>query len=209
MDEKRIITIMGPSGAGKTTIGTMISNTYNFGVPMHCTTRSRRDDDINGFYRYLSYDKFSEYVKFDKYLLWSGDSEIIKKEYGNFYGILIDDYRYVLNEKKKIILYVSYKDLERIVYLKEVLRKRRIKVQILNLTYYDFSIMKERLTLNPLRKHTLEDLEKRVKIAYEDEQIYGADVRRYADVREYTDTMTVNETFKSVSKKLELKSLHK
>ena len=69
--------------------------------------------------------------------------------------------------------------------------------------------MKERLTLNPLRKHTLEDLEKRVKIAYEDEQIYGADVRRYADVREYTDTMTVNETFKSVSKKLELKSLHK
>ena len=42
MEDKDIITIMGPSGAGKTTIGNMIVKIYDYGVPRHCTTRKQR-----------------------------------------------------------------------------------------------------------------------------------------------------------------------
>lgn len=82
---------MGPSGAGKTTIGNKIVETYDYGVPKHCTTRKQRADDQQGFYRYLEHSQFKDYVDAGKYLLWSGDSKIICKENGTFYGILLED----------------------------------------------------------------------------------------------------------------------
>lgn len=208
LEEKNVITIMGPSGAGKTTIGNMIVETYNYGVPKHCTTRKQRADDQQGFYRYLEHDEFKKYADDGKYLLWSGDSKFICKENGTFYGILLEDYEKKLSEKKKIILYVSYKDLETIINLREKLGKIGISVKILNLTYSDFSNMNYRLMNNPLRKHTSEDLTRRINSAYSDELLFGADVAKNADVRLYTDTISVQETFDIVSKKLILRKPH-
>lgn len=205
MEDKNIITIMGPSGAGKTTIGNMIVETYDYGVPKHCTTRAKRADDQENFYRYLSHNDFKKNVDDYKYLLWSGDSEIISKENGTFYGILLEDCKMTLFEKNKIILYVSYKDIERIIFLREKFSKIGINIKILNLTYSDFSNMNDRLVSNPLRKHTPEELARRVRSAYEDEILFGTEVKKYADVRLYTDTMTVEETFDDVSKKLLLR----
>ena len=65
--------------------------------------------------------------------------------------------------------------------------------------------MNDRLVSNPLRKHTPEELARRVRSAYEDEILFGTDVKKYADVRLYTDTMTVEKTFDDVSKKLLLR----
>lgn len=208
MEEKNIITIMGPSGAGKTTIGNMIVETYDYGVPRHCTTRKQRADDQRGFYRYLAHSEFKEYADAGKYLLWSGDSKTISKENGTFYGILLEDCEEKLLEKKKIILYVSYKDLETIINLREKLGKLGISIKILNLTYYDFSNMNDRLMSDPLRKHTLEDLTRRINSAYSDELLFGKDVEKNADVRLYTDTISVQKTFDIVSKKLILNKLH-
>ena len=103
MEDKDIITIMGPSGAGKTTIGNMIVKIYDYGVPRHCTTRKQRADDQQGFYRYLEHNEFKKYADDGKYLLWSGDSKVICKENGTFYGILLEDCEEKLLEKKKII----------------------------------------------------------------------------------------------------------
>lgn len=202
MDEKNIIAIMGPSGAGKTTIGNMIIETYNYGTPRHCTTRKQRADDELGFYRYLEHNEFKNYADAGKYLLWSGDSKRISKENGTFYGILLEDYEEKILEKKKIILYVSYKDLETVLNLREKLSKFGTSIKILNLTYYDFSNMNDRLISNPLRKHTPEDLARRINSAYSDELLFGKDVEKSADIRLYTDTMTIKETFDIVSKKL-------
>lgn len=140
MEDKDIITIMGPSGAGKTTIGNMIVKIYDYGVPRHCTTRKQRADDQQGFYRYLEHNEFKKYADDGKYLLWSGDSKVICKENGTFYGILLEDCEEKLLEKKKIILYVSYKDLEAIINLREKLGKLGISVKMLNLTYSNFQI---------------------------------------------------------------------
>lgn len=202
MEEKNIITIMGPSGAGKTTIGNMIVETYDYGVPRHCTTRKQRADDQQGFYRYLEHNEFKEYATAGKYLLWSGDSKTISKENGTFYGVLLEDYAEKLLEKKKIILYVSYKDLEAIINLREKLGKLGISIKILNLTYYDFSNMNDRLISNLLRNHTQEELNRRINSAYSDELLFGKDILKNADLRLYTDTISVQETFNIVSKKL-------
>lgn len=208
MEEKNIITIMGPSGAGKTTIGNMIVETYDYGVPRHCTTRKQRADDLQGFYRYLAHPEFKEYADAGKYLLWSGDAKIISKENGTFYGVLLEDFEEKLLEKKKIILYVSYKDLETIINLREKLGKLGISIKILNLTYSDFSNMSDRLMSDSLRKHTPEDLTRRINSAYSDELLFGKDVEKNADVRLYTDTISVQETFDIVSKKLILNKPH-
>lgn len=205
MEDKDIITIMGPSGAGKTTIGNMIVKIYDYGVPRHCTTRKQRADDQQGFYRYLEHNEFKKYADDGKYLLWSGDSKVICKENGTFYGILLEDCEEKLLEKKKIILYVSYKDLEAIINLREKLGKLGISVKMLNLTYSKFSNMNDRLMNDPLRNHTKEELSRRINSAYSDELLFGKNVEKNADVRLYTDTISVQETFDIVSKKLILR----
>lgn len=43
------------------------------------------------FYRYLTHEEYAKLFLENKFLLSSGDSEIIKKENGNFYGVLYED----------------------------------------------------------------------------------------------------------------------
>ena len=52
MVNKKIITIMGSSGVGKTTFGDNLSLKQGIYIPWYCTTRKRRSDDngrIMGF----------------------------------------------------------------------------------------------------------------------------------------------------------------
>lgn len=68
--------------------------------------------------------------------------------------------------------------------------------------------MNDRLMNDPLRKHTPEDLTRRINSAYSDELLFGKDVERNTDVRLYTDTISVQETFDIVSKNLALSKLN-
>lgn len=68
--------------------------------------------------------------------------------------------------------------------------------------------MNDRLMNDPLRKHTPEDLTRRINSAYSDELLFGKEVEENSDVRLYTDTISVQETFDIVSKKLILNNPH-
>ena len=83
-NNKYIIAITGPSGAGKTTLGDLLVARHDIAVPYHCTTRDRRSDDKDGFYRYLSHEEYSELLQQGKFLLSSGDGPVVSKQYGNF-----------------------------------------------------------------------------------------------------------------------------
>ncbi len=88
VSEKGIIAITGPSGAGQTTLGDKLILHHDIAIPRHCTTREKRMDDKDGFYRYLSHDIYRSMFDNGEFLISSGDGKIISKEFGNFYGVL-------------------------------------------------------------------------------------------------------------------------
>ena len=63
MIKKSIIAIMGPSGAGKTTLGEKLSTRLEISIPKHCTTRNKRIDDQEGFYRYLEHKEYDKLLR--------------------------------------------------------------------------------------------------------------------------------------------------
>lgn len=87
-----IIAIMGPSGAGKTTLANNLVLKNGVVIPRHTTTRSKRKDDEDGFYRYLMHDEYKELYDQGLFFISSGDGNEIKKENGNFYGVLKSDF---------------------------------------------------------------------------------------------------------------------
>lgn len=88
---KEIIAITGPSGAGKSTLGNLLEARCGVVVPFHCTTRGKRNDDKPNFYRYFTHEEYAERYANAEFFISSGDGTEIKKENGNFYGVLKQD----------------------------------------------------------------------------------------------------------------------
>lgn len=198
MKEKRIIAVTGPSGSGKTTLVNKLSERYNFIVPKHCTTRNQRNDD-NHLYRYLTHEEFANYVHQGKFFLASGDGPKVKKEYGNFYGILIEDIEESWKISNTIIIYVSYKDLELLGKYKE----NGFNIDIIDLSFTNIEQgVRTRLENDKNRNHTKEDIEKRTKCAVEYEKKYAKTIEKYAKIRIYTDILDIESTYKKVCEEL-------
>lgn len=201
MSNKSIIAIMGPSGAGKTTLGEKLSTRLEISIPRHCTTRSRRNDDQEGFYRYLTHEKYNELLQQRKFLISSGDGPEVKKEYGNFYGVLLDDCINAWNKSNVIILFVSYKDIEALV----ALRNSGIDIDIVNLTFSDIEKgVLDRLVNNRERNHSSSDIKSRINCALEDSKKYGRALSLYAKTIVYTDILNAEQTYERVCKDLKL-----
>lgn len=196
---KKIIAITGPSGAGKTTLGNKLKSLSYVGIPRHCTTRQKRVDDEDGFYRYLSHQEYRELYEKGEFLLSSGDGPEISKKYGNFYGVLIKDCIEICKSYSIIILFVSYKDLNTLIKLKE----KGLDIDIINLTFNDI----EKGVRNRLieRKHNETEIINRVNCAIDYENMYGHNIKKYSTSVIYTDVLNIDETFEEVVKKLELK----
>ena len=199
-NKKSIIAITGPSGAGKTTLSNKLKLLSGIDVPFHCTTRNKRLDDDPMFYRYLTHEEYAKLFLENKFLLSSGDSEIIKKENGNFYGVLYEDCIDKWKYNDIIILLVSYKDLERLLYL----QKNGYNINIVNLTFIDIEKgVRTRIDTNK-RKLTQLEIYKRIQCALNYEKIYGDIIKKYANCLIYTDKTNINETYETVCKKLKL-----
>lgn len=199
--ENKIIAITGPSGAGKTTLGLNLNRYHHIPIPTHCTTRRQRKDDIENFYNYLSHEDYNTLLIEGKFLLTSGDGPIVKKEYGNFYGVLVDDCLKAWEKNNTIILFVSYKDIHQIKYLKN----QGLNIEIINLTFKNIERgVSKRLNECVERNQTKEDIENRIRIANEDEKIYGSIINKYASLTIYTDESDMFETYQKVCEYLQL-----
>lgn len=201
-NNKNIIAIMGPSGAGKTTLGDKLSSRQEIAIPKHCTTRSQRSDDRDGFYRYLAHDEYRELLEKEQFLISSGDGPVVKKEYGNFYGVLINDCLEAWQKSNVIILFASYKDIESLI----ALREKQIDVDIVNLTFTDIERgVASRLINNPTRNHSQKDINSRIQCALSDTEKYGRALTLYAKTIVYTDILDIEQTYNKVCTDLGLK----
>lgn len=196
--EPIIIALTGPSGVGKTTLGDLLIIKDHFLTPIHTTTRKHRDDDKDGFYRYISHEQFKKYVEANEFLFWSGDHTIIDSQYGNYYGVLKQDYDN-LSSHDKILLYISYKDIEKIYEMK----KQGYPIQVINLLYQNLEKNMPLRLLDPKRNQSKEEMSRRIKSALEYEEKYRKVLNEYPDILKiYSDVLTIEETYKEAQKKL-------
>lgn len=197
-----IIAVMGPSGAGKTTLANNLVLKNSVVIPRHTTTRHPRKDDEQGFYRYLTHDEYSKMYNEGLFLISSGDGKEIKKETGNFYGVLKSDCLEAFEKSDIILLFTSYKDILSLVNL----NKAGFNVKIVNLTFTEIEKnMRKRLVGNSEREHTIEDINSRIKWALKDSSDYINELQLYTDITVYTDIKNIEETYQEVCKKLKLK----
>ena len=202
-NNKHIIAINGPSGAGKTTLGDLLALRNNLGVPFHCTTRLRRSDDKDNFYRYLSHEEYNELLKEGKFLISSGDGPIVSKEYGNFYGVLKQDCLDSFSKNDTIVLYVSYKDIEQLNKLKQ----EGLNIDIVGVTFSDIEKgVRERLLNDSSRNHSEDDINRRILIALSDNEKYRNLLETYATTIVYTDILGIEETYQKVCNDLGLEN---
>lgn len=202
MKNSNIIAIMGPSGSGKTTLADNLAIRNNLAIPRHCTTRLPRNDDKEKFYRYFTHEKYKKEFDLGHFLISSGDGPDIKKEYGNFYGVLKSDCIDAFERSNTIILFVSYKDIDKLINLK----KAGFNINIIDLTFTNIAQgIKNRLIGNIERNHTLEDIDSRIRNAVIDNEKYRQKINKYADIIVFTDIFDIENTYNEVYKKLKLK----
>lgn len=195
--KKIIIAITGPSGVGKTTLGNQLIKKDDFVTPVHTTTRKPREDDEEGFYRYFKHAEFKREVESKNFLFWSGDNYIIDEKYGNYYGILNNDYNEV-SYYDKLIFFISYKDIEAIFRLKNA----GYNIEIVNLAYLDIDkSMEQRLFIGG-RNHSPEDIRRRINCAKSYEQMFAKKIEDYNILKVYTDLYDIDETYNIVKKKI-------
>ncbi len=201
LDKKSIIAIMGPSGAGKTTLGERLSTRNEIAIPKHCTTRLPRNDDIEGFYRYLKHSDYKQLYEQRKFLISSGDGSVIEKEYGNFYGVLYNDCIQAWENSDVLVLFTSYKDIERL----QDLKRQGMDIDIVNLTFQNLEEgILNRLLNSDVRNHTQKDIEHRVRSAVSDNDKYSEALRMYAKTIVYTDVLDIEETYNKVCGDLDI-----
>lgn len=195
----RIIAITGPSGSGKTTLGNRISCENRIVVPKHCTTRKPRNDDKQGFYRYLTHLEYANCYIENEFFISSGDSKIIKEENGNFYGILNQDIVPVIEREKTVLIYISYKDVV------DLLKKQDYQIDILHLTFQDIEIgVRSRLEKDFSRFITDEEIDKRISTAMYYETKILPTIQALLKNTIYTDKLNVDDTYKEAIKILKL-----
>lgn len=79
--------VSGPSGGGKTTLAkTMLDKLDNLRFSVSCTTRTPREDEIDGRdYKFISQEEFEQMVKEEQFV----EHALV---HGNYYGTPVDEF---------------------------------------------------------------------------------------------------------------------
>lgn len=94
----KIFTLTGASGSGKTTImRELLKRDANVKVLPSITTRTKRDSDVEGEYKYVAEKDFQN-IQQNNAFLWDVDM------HGNFYGTAKADVDYALKANHKSIM---------------------------------------------------------------------------------------------------------
>ncbi|MBU3142142.1 guanylate kinase [Clostridium sp. CF012] len=101
MSKGQLIVISGPSGAGKGTVCKSIIEKNNFWISVSATTRSPRNDEIDGVsYYFISKEKFLERIESEDFLEYA-------EVYGNYYGTPKSEVLKVLDSGRDVILEID------------------------------------------------------------------------------------------------------
>ncbi|MGH4122295.1 MAG: guanylate kinase [Clostridium sp.] len=101
MSKGQLIVISGPSGAGKGTVCKAILEKNNFWVSVSATTRSPRNDEIEGInYYFTTKEKFLQKIEKDDFLEYA-------EVYGNYYGTPKSEVLKVLDSGRDVILEID------------------------------------------------------------------------------------------------------
>ncbi|MGV8980238.1 guanylate kinase [Clostridium sp.] len=97
----QLIVISGPSGAGKGTVCTSLLQKNNFWISVSATTRSPRNDEVEGTnYYFLTKEKFLEKIETEDFLEYA-------EVYGNYYGTPKSEVLKVLDSGRDVILEID------------------------------------------------------------------------------------------------------
>lgn len=196
LNDIKILAITGPTCAGKTTLVNMLKYLENFRVVKQITTRKQREDDNRNEIVCITHEEFKRLKEDGNFYIWSGDSEEIKEENGNFYGILSSDIEKMCKESDKLVMYISYKDIGQLIE-----KKDRLNIKIVNLKIYDMDkVMYARMYRNKIRAGMdKNEFERRVICAKEYEEKYGEATKEHTSII-ITDNLTPEEVLVKVKK---------
>lgn len=180
MNENVILSIVGPSGAGKTTLTNYMLEKHDIAMPHHVTTRLPRKDDKKDFYRHISLNDFLEWERLKLFLISSHDTE-------RGYGVLKCDCEQSFIKDDTILINSSYKDIDQI-------KKSLIEVRLIVLTFKDIEKGIWSRIHNDSRNHNINDISYRVRSALEDHEKYFNDVLEFARIVIFTDEVNEKET---------------
>ena len=101
---KNFFVISGSSGSGKTTLLELLSRDLNMDISVSCTTRQKRENEIEGNdYYFITNSIFEKKIKENKFVEW-------EKIHGNFfYGTLKSSLDEAIKNDKTILLELDVK----------------------------------------------------------------------------------------------------
>lgn len=179
MNKKTMIAITGPTMSGKTTLTSFLNSKYDIPSVVHTTTREKRIDDLNGFYRYINISDFNELQKNNSFLIASGCGDIK-------YGILREDIENITQKNGVFVANISYKDIHDYLNIK-------FNKYLIGLTFNDINNSIINRNNASERKLLLEKLKKRILAAKSDEFKYFSEVKKQANKIIYVDNITKSE----------------
>ena len=107
---QRVLSLMGPSGTGKSFSADFLQKYLGYNVTSQLTTRAPRPDDKH--YKYISKEDFIKLEQDGKILgIFAGDRKTLD---GNGYGYLTEEVMDEISTKGKIILFSSAYELEQV-----------------------------------------------------------------------------------------------
>ena len=178
VEENILLILSSPSGAGKTTLAKKIQQKYqNFKISVSCTTRSPRDNEVDGVdYHFVSEKKFRDLIKNNSFYEYA-------KIFENYYGTLKSKL-YQIIKRNDILFDIDWQG------TKQLSKFKNLKLVKVYLTTDNKDELKKRLINR--NQNTLTEVEKRFNS-------FDEDIKHWKDY----DYIIINKNLEVCFKQLE------